>query len=112
MAQQFHVQYIDDIDGTVLGDDAQTITFAFEGKEYTIDLSEENAAAFRESVAPYIDAGHKLSSARKKPARKSVGKAPAGNTKAIREWAKENGYSVSERGRIPADVMAAYSDAH
>ena len=29
----------------------------------------------------------------------------------IRAWAKENGYEVSERGRISAEVRAAYNDA-
>lgn len=112
MAQQFHVQYIDDIDGTVLGSEANTIAFAFDGKDYTIDLSDENAAAFREAVAPYVSAGHRQTSAKRKPARKGAGTAPAGNTKAIREWARENGHDISERGRIPAEIMAAYSDAN
>jgi len=30
----------------------------------------------------------------------------------VRTWARENGYTVSERGRISADVLKAYSDAH
>ncbi|WP_439111984.1 Lsr2 family DNA-binding protein [Gordonia alkanivorans] len=34
------------------------------------------------------------------------------DTKAIREWARENGYDVSDRGRIPADVMDAYAAAN
>ncbi len=29
----------------------------------------------------------------------------------IRAWAKENGYEVSERGRISAEVRAAYNEA-
>lgn len=112
MAQQFHVQYIDDLDGTVLGDEANTIAFAFDGKDYTIDLSDENAAAFRDAMAPYVDAGHKQTAAKRRSARKSSGSAPTGNTKAIREWARANGHEISERGRIPADIMAAYSDAN
>lgn len=31
---------------------------------------------------------------------------------AIREWAPQNGYKVSSRGRIPNDVMAAYEAAN
>ena len=30
----------------------------------------------------------------------------------VRAWAKENGYSVSERGRVPAAVLEAYEAAH
>lgn len=42
------------------------------------------------------------------------GAAPAGNseTAKIREWANENGFTVSSRGRIQADVIAAYEAAH
>ena len=34
------------------------------------------------------------------------------STAAVREWAIESGHSVSTRGRIPADIIAAYSEAH
>ena len=30
----------------------------------------------------------------------------------IREWASANGYTVSERGRVPASVLEAYDAAH
>lgn len=112
MALQYQAQYIDDIDGTDLGDSAETITFSFNGKDYTIDLGEANAEAFHEAITPYVEAAQKVSGAKRRSTRKSGGKNSAGDTKAIRAWARENGYNVSERGRIPADVMAAYTDAH
>ena len=112
MAQQFQVQYIDDLDGTDLGSEANSISFAFEGKESSIDLSAENEEASREVMAPYIKAGHRQSGGRPKPARKAASKASSGDTKAIREWARENGFEVSDRGRIPADVIEAYTAAN
>ncbi|MBB1033173.1 Lsr2 family protein [Dietzia sp. CQ4] len=112
MAQQFQVRYIDDIDGTDLGEKANVISFAFEGKEYSIDLGDENAEAFRAAVAPYIEAGHGVTGSRTKTARKATTKNSVGDTKAIREWARNNGYDVSDRGRIPADVMEAYAAAN
>lgn len=30
----------------------------------------------------------------------------------IRDWAAENGYEVSARGRIPNDIVEAYNSAH
>lgn len=108
MAQHFYVRFIDDIDGTDLGDTVKTLSFAFEGKEYSIDLSDENADAFREAVAPYIEAGHRVTGS--KTARKA--KAASGNTKTVREWARTNGFDVSDRGRIPADVAQAYAAAN
>ena len=112
MAQHFRVTYTDDIDGTDLGETANTISFAFEGKQYSIDLSDDNAQALREAVAPYIEAGHRVTGAKTKAARKTAGKTSPADTKAIREWAHENGYDVSDRGRIPADVMDAYAAAN
>ena len=40
--------------------------------------------------------------------------APSSNsdTTAVREWAKANGYKVGDKGRIAADVRAAYAVAH
>jgi hypothetical protein len=29
----------------------------------------------------------------------------------IRSWARENGYTVSDRGRVPATIVAAYREA-
>jgi hypothetical protein len=31
---------------------------------------------------------------------------------AVREWARQNGFDVSERGRIPSRVIAAYTEAN
>lgn len=112
MAQQTQVHYIDDLDGTELGDDANVMAFSFDGKDYEIDLGDDNAEAFREALAPYIDAGRKVTVANRKQPRKSPSKTSSKDTKAIREWAKENGHNVSDRGRIPADVMAAYHEAN
>ena len=108
MAKHFQTRYIDDLDGTDLGETANTISFAFDGKDYSIDLSDENAEIFRQAIAPYIEAGSRVTGARTKTPRARSG---AGDTNAVREWARANGYDVSDRGRIPADVMDAYTAA-
>lgn len=83
---------------------------AYSGKEYSIDLIDENADTFHQAMAPYIEAAHRVT-AKTKSARKTTTKAP-GNTKAIREWSRANGHDVSDRGRIPASVMDAYAAAN
>jgi hypothetical protein len=50
MAQK--VSLIDDLDGSEAD---ETVTYSLDGQEYEIDLSEENAAKFRETLEPYID---------------------------------------------------------
>ena len=38
--------------------------------------------------------------------------APPGRSEAVRAWAREQGMHVSDRGRMPASVIAAYEKAH
>lgn len=109
MAQKVQVLLVDDVDGTTAD---ETVTFALDGVSYEIDLTAANAAKLREAVAPWV--GH----ARKVGGRSSRGTAPrarrasSSDAQAIRDWAKENGFTVSERGRISAEVKAAYDAAH
>ena len=111
MARQIVHLLVDDIDGTELNPgEGESLTFTVDGKSYEIDLSDANAATFREVLAPYISAGRRVGAASKPaPARRSRGK---GDLDAIRSWARENGHTVSERGRVPAAVVEAYEAAH
>lgn len=112
MAQRVQVLLVDDIDNT---DADETVTFALDGVSYEIDLNNANAAKLRDALAPWV--GH----ARRSGGRKSTGRSSSGggggNTRrkdvsAVREWARENGHEVSERGRIPAAVQEAYDKAN
>lgn len=84
----------------------------FRGQGVFNRLSDDNAQAFRDAITPYLEAGHRVTGKNAKTARKATTKTPSADTKAIREWARANGYDVSDRGRIPADVMDAYSAAN
>jgi hypothetical protein len=116
MAQKVLVQFVDDLDGSP-GDDVSTVSFALDGVTYEIDLNEENASRLRDSLADYVE------SARRVGGRVRRGTAPAAparpadtrskeQTRAIREWAKKNGYELADRGRIPANVIASFEEAH
>lgn len=107
MAQKIHIVLEDDIDG---GEASETVTFGLDGTSYEIDLNDVNAARLRDALASYVGNGRKVSGSR--GARK---KAPGGvgpSAREIRDWARSNGQSVPERGRIPADVREAYESAH
>ena len=106
MAQRTVIQLIDDLDG---GQADQQVTFALDGVEYEIDLSEANAQKLRDLLAPYVAAGRRVGGRRKSGGRRRVGGSSAGE---IRAWAAENGYNVSARGRVPAEVREAYDRAH
>jgi hypothetical protein len=112
MAQKVTIVLTDDIDG---GDADETITFGLDGAKYEIDLSATNAAKLCDALAPYIGAGRKLArghgGGRGRGGRRGGhdgGTSPA----EIRAWAKSNGYSVPERGRIPSDVREAFEAAN
>lgn len=44
--------------------------------------------------------------------RKAVESAEVPSNAEVRSWARRTGLSVSDRGRVPASVMAAYRSAH
>ena len=96
----------DDIDG---GTATVTISFALEGKSYEIDLSDENAGRLREALQPYID--HARPAGPPKVRARSSSRGSSADPADVRAWAKSNGFTVQERGRIPAAVMEAYTAA-
>ncbi|VXB96114.1 Nucleoid-associated protein Lsr2 [Microbacterium sp. 8M] len=114
MARKIVHQLVDDIDGSILEvGEGETVHFSLDGSAYEIDLTSAHAAELREALAPYISAGRRTQRAgNARPA--AASKRPNRNpeTAAIRAWAGENGYKLSERGRIPADVIEAYRAAH
>ena len=107
------VQLIDDIDGSPA---TTTIEFSVGGKNYIIDLSEQHAAEFNEALAPYIEHARR---ARRAPANKRKPRSSSEAARAkrqknaeIRTWALENGVTVSKRGQLSQDTIAAYEAAH
>jgi hypothetical protein len=111
MAQKVKVLLIDDLDGS---DADETISFAVDGATYEIDLNAEHAAELREAFARWIGHARRSGGRRSGPRRAAAGSAPSrnGDTGAIREWARENGYKVSDRGRVSAEIREAYTAAH
>lgn len=114
MARRIVHQLVDDIDGTVLEiGEGETVNFSLDGRAYELDLSDANAAAFRDILAPYVSAGRSTStSSASAGARKRKSGGAQRDYTAIRAWAAANGFTVSERGRVPAQVLDAYDAAH
>lgn len=107
MAKKTVVTLVDDIDGS---DAAETVSFAIDGTSYEIDLSADNAAAFRAALQPYVDAGRRTP--RRGGRRGASTAASSATSKEIRAWAEANGIEVPSRGRIPATVQERYRDAN
>ena len=107
MARTTITQVTDDIDGSK---DAQEVSFAFNGTEYTIDLGKKNRAALEKALQPYISAGTKIAK-HSSPTRRPSSGSTRRDFSAIREWAKSQGLEVSERGRIPRVIVEQYDAA-
>jgi hypothetical protein len=111
MAKTTIVQVSDDLDGSA---NASEVRFAFEGTEYTIDLSSKNRKAFEKALRPYIEAGTKVSGRRSATSRSARPRGSGDSSvdlAVVRAWAKENGHQVSDRGRLPKAVLDAYTAA-
>lgn len=110
MAQRVEVILVDDTDGSSA---SESVTFALDGVSYEIDLSETNAKALRADFAKWTGHARRSGSAGGRRARRSAGGASRRtDLGAVREWARANGYEVSDRGRISAEIQAAYDKAH
>lgn len=114
MAQRTILELVDDLDG---GKADETVIFALDGVEFEIDLSSDNAARLRDTLAEFV--GH----ARRVGGRKQRGASTAktngngnGNgkpdTQAVREWARSQGENVAERGRVPQALVIRFQEAH
>ena len=114
MAQKTQIIMTDDLDGS---EATQTITFAFQGTSYEIDLNDEHAASIEESFAEWISNARKTTGSRSAgaPARSSAGRASSGTKRgdldAVRAWARDNGHQVSDRGRVSNKILEAYDSA-
>jgi hypothetical protein len=105
VVQKVETRLVDDLDGSVA---AETLRFGLEGRQYEIDLSEGNAARLRDSLAAFVTSARRVTGGRTMS--QSTGRASRDReqTGAVREWARANGFEVSHRGRIAADVLKAY----
>lgn len=110
MAQRVQILYTDDIDGS---DAEGSVTFGLDGATYEIDLSGTNATKLRESLAPYVAHARKVSAAAKTKDRSTAAKRTDGPSPGeVREWAAKQGIEVSNRGRIPNDLMVKFQAAN
>ena len=108
MAQKTHIVLEDDLDGSAA---TETVTFGLDGTSYEIDLNDDNAARLRDAFAPYVGHGRKVGAAPRR-GRRAAASAGGPSAREIRDWARGNGYDVPERGRVSADIRAAYEAAH
>ncbi|MBB3044803.1 Lsr2 dimerization domain-containing protein [Nocardioides soli] len=110
MAQKVVTQMVSDLSGDEYADGkGETIVFSYRGKDYSIDLTSKEAAGFDKAVAMYVEHATKVTGT---PGRRKAAKPSGPSAADVRQWGKENGFDLPDRGRVPAEVREAYDAAH
>jgi nucleoid-associated protein Lsr2 len=111
VAQRTILELVDDLDG---GKADETVTFALDGVEFEIDLSADNASRLRDTFAEFV--GHARRTGGRKQRGAVIVRSTNGNgkpdTQAVREWARSQGETVAERGRVPQALVIRFQEAH
>lgn len=111
MAQKIETVIVDDLDGSQA---ETTVRFGLDGTQYEIDLNTAHIEELHSAFDRYIRAGRKLGSTTRSANRSSVprpaidGPSPSD----VREWARKQGIEVSDRGRVPSDLVAKFNAAN
>jgi hypothetical protein len=96
----------------------ETLTFAVDGTTYAFELCAEHLSEFRDTLARYVGAARRADQPRR--GRRRAADATPGRRSSsgrtdlaeVREWARSQGYKVSDRGRISAEVQEAFEAAN
>lgn len=109
MASTTIIQLTDDLDGSPA---TQTVKFSIAGTDYEIDLNDKNADKLNKALAPFVTNARTLSRRAATSRRRPTAKRAAPRTQDMRQWLRDAGHEVSDRGRISAELQKAYRAAH
>ena len=110
MATIIQTYTIDDTDDSE--DDVST-EFALDEKDYEIDLSATNAERLRGQLGKFVNAATPVKSSRvRRPGKTKPPTSDRNKSHEIREWARTNGYEVSDRGRTDQAVWDDFDEVH
>lgn len=121
MAEQVIVALVDDLDGSQA---EETVEFSLDGVHYAIDLNADHAETLRQELSSYTEHGTRIGGRKKSRASRTqrtsattrreqtTSVSNRERNQAIRTWAQAAGYEVSDRGRIPAEIVEAYDKTH
>lgn len=96
----------------------ETVAIKLNGYGSKLDVCDDHKKEIEEALLGIMEHGAETGEkpgAKKKattPKAKAQPQIDTEQAKHIREWARKNGYTVSNNGRIPADILDAYNEAH
>jgi hypothetical protein len=115
VARRETVVLVSDINGEEMqADEGETVRFGLDGVDYEIDLFNDQAQELRDALAPFVAAARRTGGRAKRGTAKQAGGSGYSRDamRQMREWARAQGMTVSDRGRIPAEVVTAWEQAH
>lgn len=110
MVQKTVVTVVCDLphDGEIEG--SETVSFSVDSSAYEIDVCTAHAKELHDIFGGFIAHARRVSGgARRRKSRTGPGRERSSE---IRQWARERGEKVSERGRIPASIIQEYDATH
>jgi hypothetical protein len=111
VAQKVSVTFACDYDSKEIPDGEQmTRAFSLDGRDYEIDLCEKHSQKFDEVLKRFSDRARKVTGRVTRTKRRTA--AHRQHSAEVRAWAKRSGIEVSDRGRIPAQVIKKYEASH
>jgi Lsr2 len=111
VAQKVSVTFACDYDSKEIPDGEQmTRAFSLDGRDYEIDLCEKHSQKFDEVLRRFSDRARKVTGRVTRTKRRTA--AHRQHSAEVRAWAKRSGIEVSDRGRIPAQVIKKYESSH
>lgn len=104
------MELLDDIDGS---EAAETLKFGLDGALYEIDVNAMHADQLRRALAKFILGARRVGRGgvtigRPRRPVAVAARSDRAQNQAVREWARRKKIQLSDRGRIPASVVAQY----
>jgi len=126
MAKRETVVFTCDLHEGEVTEGVETVSFGLDGNSFEVDACPSHQAELRDAFSKYVGAARRAGSgsgAARRSSRAGSGRSASGSgssgggadreeVQRIREWARENGHKVSERGRLSSGVLEAYRAAH
>lgn len=106
MAQRTQIVITDDFDGTKAD---TTVKFGLGGTNYEIDLNSKHAKEFQNAVSPFVGAARKVGGDGRRASRGTPSTGPSPSE--VRQWAREQGIEVKDRGRVSDDLVVKFKAA-
>jgi len=111
VAQKLSVTYACDYDEKEIPQGQHRLRrFSIDGRDYEIDLCLGHSERFDQAVSNFASHARKTSGRPVRTKRRTA--AHRKHSAQVRAWARANGFALSERGRIPTDVVTRYESMH